>query len=392
VNRCCSSTVRCYYYRTAERKVATTLNNSALQHTPLLYLRKRSDGQVTSAGLSGQQRPRRRDERSVKTCASLFPGAPGWWPAVNSALRESCTDLCCELSIAAAEVKRSEFAKALSYLDPWVRQVPLSSKQHAVMANAFDAAIPCVLATFVGLFLLRWALRELPVIRAAELDSKSRPGFAPTVPSTTVTVLLMLGVTYGFYLQCCPVHGKGSLWTGLMQVSPSLRVWPANEWAQVSSALVGGDYWRLVTPVLLHANVLHLAANLRAWWSLRFVETWFGPLGYLLIFVSSAAGGAATSFAFHTGHHVSVGASGAICGLLGADMVVSRPGTCLQALLGLGVLTALSCLVPWLGVLDNWAHWGGLVTGYVVASMLGLLKVLFRDRRGATQQQTQTQR
>eukprot|EP00873_Tetraselmis_striata_P020932 jgi/Tetstr1/441196/TSEL_029452.t1 len=321
---------------------------------------------------SACRKPTRR--RSAHVAAAL--NAPGWWPAVDGALRDRCADLAYDLAAAGAALRKSDVAQAMGLLEPALRGATLSRKQEAVLSAAFDGLWPCLAALAVGLFLLRWLLRDLPEIRGQELRGSSRPalaGAAPSPPATALTLILMVIVAYGFYLQC----GTTRTPVGLVLGAPDLRPWPANEWALTSGGLWAGEYWRLLSPVLLHANVLHLAANLRAWWSLRFVEAWFGPLGYVLILGASAIGGAAASFAFHTGNFASVGASGAICGLLGADMVVSRPAACLQSLLGLSLLTAASCFLPALGVcVDNWAHWGGLITGYCVASVLGLLKVL----------------
>lgn len=101
-------------------------------------------------------------------------------------------------------------------------------------------------------------------------------------------------------------------------------------WASVPYLLAKGEYWRFFTPALLHGNVIHLLANVRMWWGLRMVETWFGGLGYVFIIACSAAGSTAASYMFNPQGTVSIGASGVVCGLLGADFVVSRLGECIQ--------------------------------------------------------------
>jgi len=141
--------------------------------------------------------------------------------------------------------------------------------------------------------------------------------------------------------------------------------------------LQGGEWWRLVSAGFLHADGVHLAANLL---SLAVigpqVERLWGTARFLLVYLAGLVGGSLASLAATP--EASVGASGAICGLLGALIVFSTvyrrflpPERWLPAWLALGAAAALQVLV---GILvpfvDNAGHAGGFVAGGLAALAL----------------------
>src|SRR5215472_9315725 len=88
--------------------------------------------------------------------------------------------------------------------------------------------------------------------------------------------------------------------------------------AKYNDAIVGGQYWRFITPIFLHANILHLSLNLLNLIILGiFVERIFGHLRFLLIYLVTGVISVIASFYFSP-QEISVGASGAIFGLVGA--------------------------------------------------------------------------
>jgi len=93
----------------------------------------------------------------------------------------------------------------------------------------------------------------------------------------------------------------------------------------LNRALVeAGDTWRLVSAALLHGSLLHILFNGIALLMVgRFLETLVGRTWFLALFVLGALGGAALSLAINAPGVVSVGASGAIMGLLAAAFVTS---------------------------------------------------------------------
>lgn len=148
------------------------------------------------------------------------------------------------------------------------------------------------------------------------------------------------------------------------------------------------QWWRLVSAGFLHADPLHLGVNVYALIAVgSAVERLWGFRRFLLIYVAALLGGNAASLAAGT-HVVSVGASGAVFGLLGAFLVfvvrhrhVLRPGARLRLLLNLVFVlvanVALGAAVPFI---DNAAHLGGLAAGALAALVLRPVPVLGRPR------------
>lgn len=133
--------------------------------------------------------------------------------------------------------------------------------------------------------------------------------------------------------------------------------------------------WRLLSCAWLHGGPLHLLLNGLALYGLgRICETLYGPARLLALFVASALAGSLLSWA--GGVPLSVGASGAVFGLLGAGLVFGMRHRSdlppeLQKVLGwsLAPWIALNLAIGLLPMLpiDNWAHLGGLGAGALLA-------------------------
>jgi membrane associated rhomboid family serine protease len=138
-------------------------------------------------------------------------------------------------------------------------------------------------------------------------------------------------------------------------------------------AVKAGQYWRLFTVALLHANWIHLLFNMLALWSIGTpVEQIFGRGRYATIFLGSLLTASIAS-AYFGPAALSVGASGAIFGLFGALLAVGKKaGINYQNIVGTVVLNlGITFLVP--GI-DWHAHVGGLIGGYLIAQALILSK------------------
>jgi membrane associated rhomboid family serine protease len=140
-----------------------------------------------------------------------------------------------------------------------------------------------------------------------------------------------------------------------------------------------GELWRLVAANYLHANLLHLFVNAFSISMLGpTLEKIFGTPRFLAVWVVAGATGAAASAAVNR-EATSVGASGALFGLLGAMLVLGArfPGAIPShqirairhlALLMLGFNLVMGATVP---RVDNMAHLGGLAGGLAMAFVLG---------------------
>lgn len=132
-----------------------------------------------------------------------------------------------------------------------------------------------------------------------------------------------------------------------------------------------GNWWTVITAVYLHGNLLHIIFNMM--WVRQLgpvVEDLFGPYRLFVIFtVAGATGFIASSI---MGSTLTLGASGSIFGLLAAAIAYGRRvGSDLftrQFLQWALIMFVFGIIVP--GI-DNWAHGGGFVGGYVTAWLFG---------------------
>ena len=137
-------------------------------------------------------------------------------------------------------------------------------------------------------------------------------------------------------------------------------------------AVKNGEYWRLFTVALLHANWMHLIFNMLALWSIGMpVEQIFGRGRYIVLFVGSLLTASIAS-AYFGPRALAVGASGAIFGLFGALLAIGRrAGANYQNVTGTIILNLIiTFTVP--GI-DWRAHVGGLIGGYLIAQGLILV-------------------
>lgn len=140
--------------------------------------------------------------------------------------------------------------------------------------------------------------------------------------------------------------------------------------------LAAGDYWRLLSPIVLHGSAQHLIGNMLALYVLGVgLEHALGRERTLIVFVGSGVAGSLLSVATQPGP--SVGASGAIFGMMGALVVLlhryqdavhvrdQRVGIVLVCWAGYTLLLGMAD--PFI---DNSAHLGGLVGGALLATQL----------------------
>ena len=138
-----------------------------------------------------------------------------------------------------------------------------------------------------------------------------------------------------------------------------------------------GEYYRLLTCIFLHGGIIHLLCNTYSLYIIGSqLESFFGKVRYLIIFLVSGIAGSILSLAFSRGNSISIGASGAIFGLLGAILYF---GYHYRVYLG-NVLKnqIIPIIVLNLGIgfiltgIDNFAHIGGLVGGLFTTMACGI--------------------
>jgi membrane associated rhomboid family serine protease len=149
---------------------------------------------------------------------------------------------------------------------------------------------------------------------------------------------------------------------GVNQVAEEYGMWPFG-------IVIYGEWWRLLTAAFLHGSWLHIAFNMYVLYVLGpTLERVLGHLRFSVLYVVAALGGSVASYAFSDPRTVSVGASGAIFGLMGALIVAGRRmrWDITQVLILLGINVVIGFLSP---QIDWRAHFGGLVIGALVAAV-----------------------
>src|SRR3954469_390524 len=139
--------------------------------------------------------------------------------------------------------------------------------------------------------------------------------------------------------------------------------------------IAAGEYWRLVTAGFLHAGLLHLAFNMFALYVLgTMLEPAIGRLRFGLIYMVSLLAGSFGALLLEP-TAPTVGASGAIFGLMGAAVVVMRNAGINPMQSGLGFWLGLNLLFTFTAAnISIGGHLGGLIGGAVAALCLYALR------------------
>lgn len=151
------------------------------------------------------------------------------------------------------------------------------------------------------------------------------------------------------------------------------------EWgSNVGRLTRGGQWWRLVSSMFLHGSLLHLVFNMLALWQVgRLTERIFGSTRFVALYFIAGVSGSIASVLWNP-HVNSVGASGAIFGIIGG--LLAFLGRANSGVPPTVVSELRSSLVPfllfslWMGFAyphtDNAAHIGGLVGGWLAGHLL----------------------
>ena len=144
---------------------------------------------------------------------------------------------------------------------------------------------------------------------------------------------------------------------------------------QDNQAVAVGQWWRLFTPIFLHAHLTHIIFNMWALWVLGpQIERGVGTWPFVGAYLASAAWGGAFLFILGEPSARAVGASGAIFGLFGIwfNFAVRRRNTMQGRYLlrQIGFLLVLNAALPFIiGGIAWEAHLGGLIAGFVIGEL-----------------------
>ncbi len=148
--------------------------------------------------------------------------------------------------------------------------------------------------------------------------------------------------------------------------------------ARFNTAIRAGELWRFITPVFLHGSMAHIFFNMYALLSIgTLLERHFGHGRFVWLYFLSAFSGNVFSFLFTGEDGYSVGASTAVFGLIGAEVIFFYQNRELfgsqarQAISNAVVIIAINLFIGLSPGIDNWGHIGGLLGGMIFTWFAG---------------------
>lgn len=213
-------------------------------------------------------------------------------------------------------------------------------------------------------------------------SERERRRFVFLIPLIVIANIAVLIVTM-YYNDCpkdrrkqeCLLHWLGRFSFEPWKENPMLG--PSAKTLQKMGGLraykvVHGEGWRLISCIWLHAGVFHLLANMVGLLLIGIrLEQEFGFIRIGIVYLLSGFGGSLLSALFLPANQISVGASGALFGLLGATVSELLTNWTIYA----NKCWALSTLIVVIGInlafglmpyVDNFAHIGGFVCGFLL--------------------------
>jgi rhomboid protease GluP len=150
--------------------------------------------------------------------------------------------------------------------------------------------------------------------------------------------------------------------------------------ALLGPPIIESEPWRVLSAVFLHASILHIGMNMLSLINLgRALEPHFRSARFVLLYVLSGGLGYVATLWWAGGRAFSVGASGAIFGLMGAYiaalMIRRNPGWQRVFFSNLILAAALAFASGGIGgQIDHAAHLGGFSSGFLLGLLLELEK------------------
>ncbi len=146
--------------------------------------------------------------------------------------------------------------------------------------------------------------------------------------------------------------------------------------AKINQAIAAGEIWRFVTPIFIHVDIWHILVNMYSLHAVGpSVEMFYGKQRTAIVYLLSGISGVAFSLAFNS--YVSVGASGAIFGIVGAlALFLFRHRNIFGAvaknqLQRIIFIIFLNLMLGTSAMIDNWGHIGGLLGGIFIGWFIG---------------------
>ena len=187
-------------------------------------------------------------------------------------------------------------------------------------------------------------------------------------PLITMIIIAINIIMYGITAYMTFVYAGGSVFDSDTNVLIVLG-------AKVNELIAQGEYFRLITCMFLHGGLVHLGVNMYSLYAMGpMVEKIYGKAKYVVIYF--VAGICSSMLSYILSPSISIGASGAICGLLGAMLVFAIKS---KGKTGSGFIKSILSVIfmnIFIGMtlpgIDNFGHIGGLLGGMIITFFITL--------------------
>ena len=187
-------------------------------------------------------------------------------------------------------------------------------------------------------------------------------------PLITMIIIAINIIMYGITAYMTFVYAGGSVFDSDTNVLIVLG-------AKVNELIAQGEYFRLITCMFLHGGLVHLGVNMYSLYAMGpTVEKIYGKAKYVVIYF--VAGICSSMLSYILSPSISIGASGAIFGLLGAMLVFAIKS---KGKTGSGFIKSILSVIfmnIFIGMtlpgIDNFGHIGGLLGGMFITFFITL--------------------
>jgi membrane associated rhomboid family serine protease len=188
-----------------------------------------------------------------------------------------------------------------------------------------------------------------------------------------LTSQVLIGLNAAVFLFLLVTGGQRSAWFDILALRPrgGPVTLPNGAVVKLPDGVADGAYWQLLTSAFTHTQLLHIGFNMLALWVLGpQLEGVLGRARFLAVYLVSALAGSTLVYWLAFPYGQTIGASGAVFGLMGALLVVvlKMHGPVNQILFWIGlnfVFTVIGrSFISWQG------HVGGFAAGMLVAALV----------------------
>ncbi len=214
---------------------------------------------------------------------------------------------------------------------------------------------------------VKGAAKTSPVVRFGEIRHGGRPVVTLGLIALNVVAMVVVGVQAGSFME-----GGGSFWdNGVLVGYGELREVVGLRVVSTPVGVAEGEWYRIITGGFLHSGLLHLGMNMLLLYLLGAqLEPLLGRVRFLTLYLACLVAGS-FGVLLVSPTAVTVGASGAIFGLMGAALAAQRLAPHRVALANIGALIVVNLLITFaVPNISVGAHVGGLVAGVVVGALV----------------------